>query len=452
MNKLPEKPPAIWDEKTLQKIGDIEQDTDFIKTVTEYNSRYLSWDELRYRIPDPEKRMAIWAVMKILRRMRYETVPYHAIDLKCSTTPGILRSLHIFDQYLSGTIRIDNRTIRLEQSYIINSLMEEGIASSILEGAATTRRAAKDMLRKGTKPRNNGEQMVANNYRAMLYIRDQKDAPLTPDFILTIHHLVTENTLDDAAVGQFRDTDGIVVADPATGVVYHTPPDHTKILNLIDELCRFANTDDDDGVETFIHPIIKGIILHFLIGYIHPFEDGNGRTARSIFYWYVLSRGYWLFEYMPISRIILRSRKDYALAYLYTEYDEMDLTYFIQYNIRCIEEARSDLLSYIEKKQSEQKETFAIIRSIRKINQRQAEILREIMEHSDDYFTIHQIMETHSIAYQTARTDLLRLTDLGYIKKEKLDRKFIFILNEQCALWKEGGKIGNGIQARQKKE
>jgi len=150
MNKLPEKPPEIWDEKTLQKIGDIEQDTDFIKMVTEYNSRYLSWDELRYRIPDPEKRMAIWAVMKILRRMRYETVPYHAIDLKCSTTPGILRSLHIFDQYLSGTIRIDNRTIRLEQSYIINSLMEEGIASSILEGAVTTRRAAKDMLRKGT--------------------------------------------------------------------------------------------------------------------------------------------------------------------------------------------------------------------------------------------------------------------------------------------------------------
>ncbi len=439
MKKLPEKPPAEWDEKNLQKIGEIQQDPDFKKAVTEYNNRYLSWDELKHRIPDPEKRRAIWAIMKILRTMRYETVPYPSLDLRYSTTPEILRSLHIFDQYLSGTIRIHNRTIRLERSYIINSFMEEAIASSILEGAATTRRAAKEMLRKGTKPRNQGEQMVVNNYRVMRYIRDQKAAPLTPDFILAIHRLVTENTLDDAAVGRFRETDDIVVADPATGVVYHTPPDHTRIPDLIDELCRFANAGDD-GVETFIHPIIKGIILHFLIGYIHPFEDGNGRTARSIFYWYVLSQGYWVFEYMPISRIILGSRKDYALAYLHTEYDEMDLTYFIQYNIRCIEEARKDLLIYIEKKQSEQNTTKAIIKTIRNINQRQADLLRQMMEHSDDYFTIRQIMETHGIVYQTARTDLLHLADLGYIKKEKRGREFMFIFNKQCDLWKEGRK------------
>jgi len=439
MKKLPEKPPDAWGETLVQTIKTVQQDPAFGKSVAEYNARYLSWDDLRYRIPDPERRMAAWAVMKMLRSMRYETVPYPPLALKYSTTPEISRSLHTFDQYLSGTIQIHNRTIRIEHSYIINSLMEEAIASSILEGAATTHKVAKDMLRKGREPRDKSEQMIVNNYRAMRYIRDQKGAPLTPAFILDIHWSVTENTLEDAAVGRFRDNDEIVVADPVTGVVHHTPPAHTRIGEMIEELCRFANADDDDA-GTFIHPIIKGIILHFLIGYIHPFEDGNGRTARSIFYWYVLSRGYWLFEYMPISRIILRSKMDYALAYLHTEYDEMDLTYFIQYHIRCIEEARKDLLAYIERKQSEQNATKAIIKTIGTINQRQAEILRQMMEHSDDYFTIREISETRGVVYQTARTDLLGLADQGYIRKEKRGREFIFIFNEGCDLWKEGAK------------
>ena len=201
------------------------------------------------------------------------------------------------------------------------------------------------MLRKGIRPRNRSEQMIVNNYEAMRSILEMKDEPLTPELILKIHRIVTKGTLDDALAGRFRKTDDLVVADPVTGTVYHRPPDHSEVPGMIEELCRFANADE--GAERFIHPIIKGIILHFLIGYIHPFEDGNGRTARSIFYWYVISRGYWLFEYMPISRIILRSKRDYALAYLRTEYDEMDLTYFILYNIRCIEEAREDLIAYI---------------------------------------------------------------------------------------------------------
>jgi len=438
MNKLPEKPPRIQDKIISQLLAEIQQDPELGKQVVDYNNRYLAWDDLRYRISDPEKRLVTWVVMKLLRAMRYEHVSFASLGLKYSTTPEIQRSLHIFDQYLSGTIQIHNKAIRLEKSYIINSFMEEAIASSILEGAVTTRKAAKEMLKKGIKPRNKSEQMVINNYEAMRSILQRKDEPLTPEFILDIHRIVTKDTLDKAAVGRFRETNEIEVVDPATGIVYHTPPDHTKIPELIKEICWFANTDDEDA-GTFIHPIIKGIILHFLIGYIHPFEDGNGRTARSIFYWYVLSRGYWLFEHMPISRVILRSKKGYALAYLHTEYDEMDLTYFIKYNIRCIEEARKDLITYIEKKQSEQNATKAIIRTIKKINQRQADILRQMMEHSDEYFTIREIERTHGVVYQTARTDLLRLTELGYLKKEKRGREFMFIFNEKCDLWKQGG-------------
>jgi Fic family protein len=221
----------------------------------------------------------------------------------------------------------------------------------------------------------------------------------------------------------------VVVADSGTGVVYHTPPDFSEIEGFIDELCTFANADKKESEKSsgeFIHPVIKGIILHYLMGYLHPFDDGNGRTARSIFYWYVLSRGYWLFEYMPISRIILRSKKKYTLSYLYTEYDDNDLTYFIKYNISCITKAINDLLDYLEKKQSEQNATKAIIKKIKGLNQRQADILREMMEHNDEFYSIRKIMLMYSVVYETARTDLLDLEKRGFLTKLKRGREFLY--------------------------
>ena len=227
----------------------------------------------------------------------------------------------------------------MEQSYIINSLMEEAISSSILEGAATTRKAAKDMLREGRKPKTHAEQMVVNNYEALQFILKKKDTSLTRELILEVQRIVTAGTIEEKYIGKFRTDNDVVVADSTTGLVYHNPPDFNEIDGFIEDFCTFANDNKLPGKEetgAFIHPVIKGILLHYLMGYYHPFNDGNGRTARTIFYWFVLSRGYWLFEYLPVSRIILKSRKNYGLAYLFTEYDENDLTYFLQYNISCI--------------------------------------------------------------------------------------------------------------------
>jgi len=439
VKSLPEKPPLDLDQILGEFTHSALDDATLRSDAAEYNRRYLYWDELKYRIKDTERRKMVWALMKFIRMMRFEHVPYRSLPMVYTLTPTIIRSLHEFDQYLSGTIRIHNKTIRLEQSYIINSLMEEAIASSILEGAATTRIHAKKMLRRGQKPKTEGEQMVINNYEAMKFILAHKDEPLTPELMLDIHRLVTRETIDDLHVGRFRTSNDIVVGDPVSGVVYHQPPDYAQIAALIEELCTFANDDEEAGpaADTYVHPIIKGIILHYLIGDIHPFNDGNGRTARTIFYWYVLSRGYWLFEYMSISRIILRSKKKYALAYLYTEYDDMDLTYFINFNITCITEALHDLLAYLERKQTEQNATKAIIKEIRDINARQAAILRSMMEHSDEFFTIRELMQMFDVVYQTARTDLIHLADLGFLIQEKRGREFIFIFNEKCSLWNE---------------
>lgn len=428
--KLPEK--AMNWKKILneeaQNITRLVKRDNFLKQIIEFNKRYLYYSELKYRIKDELERKCIWALMKIIRSEKYESVPYSKVKMKYSILTDFNKKLHHFDKFLAGNIEIQTKTLGLQERYIISSLMEEAIASSIIEGAATTRKVAKAMLREKRKPRTKSERMVMNNYETMQFILTQKNQMMTPELLLTIQKMITRGTLEDPEdEGMFRDNNEVIVAGGTkSDLIAHIPPDQKEIPKMIREFCDFANNDSDE----FIHPIIKGIILHFLIGYIHPFNDGNGRTARSVFYWYVLSKGYWLFEYMAVSRRIVRSRKMYDLSYLYTEYDEMDLTYFIKYIIECIHDSCNEMLDYIRRKQTEQEETRRIIQNNPDLNLRQAMILEEFVKSPNKIFTIKEISETYRVVYQTARTDLLLLEKKEYIKKKTSGKAFIFVFNE----------------------
>jgi Fic family protein len=309
--------------------------------------------------------------------------------------------------------------------------MEEAIASSLVEGAATTREVAKRMLQESRKPTNKGEKMVVNNYITMKHILDLKNEPMTPDKILEIHRLITNGTLENPKhEGNFK-TDNETAVYSHDGTLLHKPVKYTEIPKFIDELCNFANNKE----EVFIHPVIKGIIIHFLIGYIYPFNDGNGRTARALFYWYLLKNDYWLFEYMAVSRAINYSKKQYRNAYLYTESDRTpndcgDLTYFIKYNLDCIKKALDDILRYLERKQKEQSQAMKIITESGNLTLRQAEILKRYLKQPEKPITIKEIITTYSVAYATARSDLLSLEKLGYVEKRKIGKELMFIFKK----------------------
>jgi Fic family protein len=166
--------------------------------------------------------------------------------------------------------------------------------------------------------------------------------------------------------------------------------------------------------KTFIHPIIKGIIIHFMLAYFHPFVDGNGRTARSLFYWYMLKNGYWLVEYMSISRIIYKTKKMYEKSFLYTEYDDNDLTYFVLYNLRTMKKAFEELKLYLKRK-SEENNSILLLANIKSINLRQAQIIKIVQEKPNSYFLVKEIENRFSVGNQTARTDLYGLVELGYL-------------------------------------
>ena len=431
--KVPEKPKELHDilEKNSGEVFQLLHDKTIYDFITKCNRDYIHWDKLRYqKIPNENKPEQIWALIKIFRSQQYKPVKFNGWTFKYILLDGALRKLHLMDKGAAGHLETGLESVNTEgkSRYIVSALMEEAIASSQLEGAATTRKIAKDILKLKKRPENYSEQMIVNGYDTIQKIIKMKGTTLTPEIILELQKNITNNTLKDKNdEGCFRNNNETIVWDPLKlDKIFHIPPDYKKINNLIKEFCEFANNDNGE----FIHPVIKGIILHFLIGYIHPFNDGNGRTARTIFYWYVLSRGYWLFEYMSVSRIILRSKKKYGLAYLYTETDENDLTYFINYNLNAIEEALHDMESYIAKKQKEYSEALNLIKNIKDINLRQTELLKEFMKNPEKNFVIKEIVTTYNVAYDTARNDLLHLTELGYLEKIKIKNKFVFRLSK----------------------
>ncbi|HEV2916108.1 MAG TPA: Fic family protein, partial [Candidatus Babeliales bacterium] len=191
--------------------------------------------------------------------------------------------------------------------------------------------------------------------------------------------------------------------------------------------CEFANDRKKDNF--FLHPISKAIILHFLIGYLHPFTDGNGRTARAIFYWYLIRKGYWLIEYMSVSRIILGSRAQYARAYQHTELDDNDLTYFILYNLKCITKAFEELKNYIERKNKEKKNILQFLRET-DYNDRQIDLLQEILNNKKNVFSVRELETRYAISNQTARNDLNQLVSIGVLETRKNGNKIQYLLTK----------------------
>jgi Fic family protein len=307
---------------------------------------------------------------------------------------------------------------------VVNSLIEEAIASSQLEGAATTRRVAKEMIRSGRPPADRSEQMILNNFKTMQRIGKIKDLPLTKELVFEIQRTVTENTLDDSSEsGSFRNDGNKVVVGDMYNEVFHTPPLAGQLEARMEAMCEFAN---DNSSKQFIHPVIRSIILHFWLAYDHPFADGNGRTARALFYWSMLKHGYWLFEFISISQVILNAPAKYGKAFLYTETDDNDLTYFILYHLEVIEKAIDQLHDYIERKTRRLKEVEQQIHGLEKFNYRQRTIIAHALRHPNYRYTVKSHQFSHNIVYQTARTDLLNLHELGLLTLHKPGKAHYF--------------------------
>ena len=407
-----ELPPKI-DKKTLVNALLKGIDPNIMPVVDKVNADYEYWDKAKYKkLPEGFTPQMLWANVKA-SRLRSMIPVWNKYSINLCVTSQMQRLCHEFDMKFGSFWEVEGDTQSSERKYYLSSsLMEEAIYSSKMEGASTTRIVAKDMLRKKKSPQNKSQQMIVNNYNTIQYIVEHKDEPLTEELLLTIHRLMTEKTLDNPEdAGRFRTNDKVVVADMVEGDIIYTPPSFQEIPEFVESLCDFFNNDNP---RTFIHPIIRGIIVHFMLAFMHPFVDGNGRTARALFYWYMLKEGYKLTEYMSISRVIAKSKSNYEKAFRYVENDGNDMGYFVAYNLEALEISFQQLRDYIQRKQREKSAASSFMMA-GNINQRQALVLQRLKEEPGTIFTVKDVQEQFSVSSMTARKDLSDLVKQGYM-------------------------------------
>jgi Fic family protein len=361
-------------------------------------------------------------------------VPLHDLDgrpFQYALPDEILRILHVVDQRCAGEIGSDEVVTGDEQAtrrYLLNGLMEEAIRSSQLEGATTSRQAAKEMLRSEREPADRSERMIVNNYRALLFMREQRGAPLTPALVCELQRIVTEGTLDDPDdAGRIQRPGDPRVAvhdrsDPT--VVLHVPPPAEQLPQRLEALCAFAN--DADAGERFVHPVLRALLVHFQLAYDHPFADGNGRTARALFSWYMAKHGYWLIEYLSISRILREAPSQYARAFLLTESDEGDTTYFLLHQLQVIERAIDDLYGYLHRKSEEIRDVERLLQGDDGLNRRQLALLSDALREPGRVYTFGGHAQIHRVTHETARADLGDLAERGLLERRQTGRRYRF--------------------------
>lgn len=399
----------------------------------EIEGRYLHWDELRHR-PAPENlsHERWWQLVKFVRGIhqshKLPLVDPRGNPFRFVMTDSAQRAVHEIDRDASGRIEVpeDVANPATRDRYVVSSLIEESIRSSQLEGASTTRAVAKEMIRSGRPASTKHERMILNNFHAMEWVRENIREPLRPALVFELHGIVTRDTLDiEDGAGRFRRGDeDIHIVDQGSGDVVYTPPLASELPARMERLCAFANGSVKDV--PFIHPVVRAILVHLWLACDHPFVDGNGRTARALFYWSMLAQGFWLTEFISISRAIKQASAQYARAFLFSETDDNDATYFVLHQLKVIRTAIDDLHEYLRRKTAEVREVEAMLRGRDDLNHRQIALLGYALRHRDTRFTIEGHQNSHRVVYQTARTDLLKLVDAGFLEMSRVGNKMYF--------------------------
>ncbi len=426
--KIPSAPPsqqAMWQNIAPENLARIM--TQIVEPSV--RGRYRHWDKLRHLTPPNGLSHREWWLGLKMRRLGAKVVPLNdkqGASFTFNVVDPLLEWLHHVDSLAHGVIQQPEPVINpaTRDRYLVRSLIEESITSSQLEGASTTRAVAKKMIQEGRAPRNRSERMIFNNYRTMEHILEIKEQDLSIDLILEIHQLITDGTLDNpSAAGRFRRSDENIRVEDAEGQVLHVPPPADELSRRALEMCKFANGRTPGG---FIHPLVRSIILHFWLAYDHPFVDGNGRTARALFYWSMLKRGYSLFELITISKIIHMAPVKYAQAFLYSETDANDLTYFILYHANIVSSAISELYKYIDRHVKQLSEAEKELQGFTFLNHRQRELIGHALRHPGQRYTVESHRNSHRVVYETARSDLMDLANRGLVDKRKIGKTWIF--------------------------
>lgn len=197
--------------------------------------------------------------------------------IKVTLTNSILKQISAIDEnrFSLSTITLPAITHnRLKK----NSRKKSSYASNRIEGnplseAQADRVIDDDPHRHFLKP----EQEIRNYYSALHFLDEKLKCrtPFSRELVLSVQAIVEQGASKEKIGLRGAMSPGYLFAvyDSDSGNAEYIPPEYSSIPGLLDELTDYVNTTDD-------HPLIMAAVVHYQLVTIHPFEDGNGRTAR----------------------------------------------------------------------------------------------------------------------------------------------------------------------------
>lgn len=405
---------------------------DYATLYKSFQDRYLNKIEIGFRLPGELNLSEVWQEIQTERKARGEVLDlrdekgdnFWYVNLK-----PLQAKLHQIDSRgkdsLYSYIKAD-----IENELIFDSIIEEAWASNVIEGAFTTHKRAQELVRRNLTPKDKSELMTKNNHLAMIYILENRDSAFDLNLILKIHQIITQGTLDDPEyAGKFRD-DEVFIWDKTNTVIFKPMATET-IEPCLNNLVTWVNTQSD---EDFIHPVVKASIIHFYLVYVHPFFDGNGRTARALFYFYLLKNQYEFFKYFSISALIAKQREKYYKAIKDVEDYDNDLTYFLLYFADVVTKSINEILDRIVRKyQSDIISKNLDSRGIY-LNKRQKKLVKLLIDHDHKNITTRRYEKIFKVSYGTARSDLNELEENGLLQKKKIGKGFVYSTNFETYL------------------
>lgn len=419
---------------------------DAVRRLTE---SYRPWRKQRYVAAELGlDARECWRFTKAHRRVLWREIPVSGESgtrLGFCRTPLLMSGLHTVDrasgddllQSKGGAFATSPMRKRMDALFRTGEVipatmrartsMDEAAESSLIEGASTTRVDALELLRSGRAPVTLAERMVVNNHEAMALVKRRLSEPLSVALLLELQERLTEGTLsDESGIGRLRTAgENVRVIDARTDETIFTPPPAAMLPELLREICAFANGCDPRE----LHPIVAASCLHFLIGYAHPFIDGNGRTARAVFYWMALRHGYGIFEFLAISEIIRKGASRYPQAYIDCETDDGDLTYFIIFHLEVIGRALERFAEHLSDQELRVRRSEALAAAAKGLNLRQKLVLEHALRKPETQYTVKEHARVNGVVPGTARADLEGLVGAGLMGTTKQGKAVVYVLD-----------------------
>lgn len=302
------------------------------------------------------------------------------------------------------------------------ALILEAHHTTHIEGTQLTIEQSKKLLEGGSVQSANADDIkeLLNYKKAFNLVSNYLDSsdPMTEGLIREIHKRLVINVRgNSASPGEYRKIQNYVVNSKTRETVY-TPPLAYEIPKMMSDLVKWINLEES------INPILVAGISQFQLVHIHPFLDGNGRTARLLSTLCLYRKGYDFKQLFTISEYYDRNRSEYYTSIQSVRENDMDMTKWIEYFTRGLSEQMKEI-----KSRGEYVIKLDVLAKKYNLSKRQEAALKIILENG--HLTMKEYEELYpNLNRRTLQRELKEMIDKEILISEGATHHLIYRLSK----------------------